>query len=122
MARFEASAPDTAAVRNAFALARVYGWGKRSRSWRATLMLFAWRTRASVSSRLQGRTAQRVPCSFTGRSQQAAAVALEPGLGGTEMRARGLDETPETAGVILLLQVHQLVYQHVLADGGRHLY
>src|SRR4249919_1422528 len=49
-------------------------------------------------------------------------MSPKPTLGETKIRAGRLNETPEAARMILLLQVHQLVEEHVVADRGRHLH
>ena len=49
-------------------------------------------------------------------------MSPKPTLGETKIRAGRLNETPEAARMILLLQVHQLVEEHVVADRRRHLH
>jgi hypothetical protein len=49
-------------------------------------------------------------------------VPPQPPLGETKIRARGLDQAPETTRVILLLQVHQFMQQDVVAYRRRHLH
>ena len=49
-------------------------------------------------------------------------MGFEPALGVAKIWTCGLDEAPEAARMILLLQVHQLVNQHVVAHSRRHLH
>ena len=49
-------------------------------------------------------------------------MSPKPALGEAKIRAGRLNETPEAARMILLLQVHQLVEEHVVADRRRHLH
>src|SRR3954465_12354410 len=82
---------DVDILRKAWAFARKYGWGNRSRSWRATFTLLAWRPPASASAIRHDRTAQRVPSSritctpANRRLEERAALGLQPPLGVAEV-------------------------------------
>src|ERR671913_679778 len=121
MAKSADGASTDARCRNSAASWRVYGWGNRSRSCLATRGLFACAARDSASSRRHERTMHRSPRSCM-QSEQRAPFAAEPSLRFAERGARGLDQPPEAARVILLAQVHQLVDEDVIANGVRRLH
>src|SRR5688572_27555613 len=114
MARFVGGSTDAANCRNSEASCRVYGWGNRSRNCFATLTLSACLTIAPASRECHGRTAHRDPSSLM--SKERASLGAQPALGFAEAGAGRLHEAPESPRMVLLLQVHQLVDEHVVAD------
>ena len=78
--------------------------------------------RAAPPCRVIGsRECRCVPCQTRSRTE-APSRRLQPTLGVAKSGTDRLDQAPETAGVVLLLDVHQLVEQHVVADVRRHLH
>ncbi len=55
------------------------------------------------------------------RLQQPGTVHAQPVLAVAEVRAHSFHFLPESARMILFPQMHQLVKNHVVADGRRHL-
>ena len=55
------------------------------------------------------------------RLKQCSTAGSQPSFGVAEAWAGRLDEPPEASGVILLMQMHQLVHQDVIPDVVRHL-
>ena len=54
--------------------------------------------------------------------QEAWSVSPQPALGETKIRTGSLDQAPEASRVILLLQMHQLMQEDVVAHVRRHLH
>src|SRR5690606_33462457 len=65
-------------------------------------------TRMAIRQKRRNRTCVRR------RSEQVAAVRAQPSFGRAPLRAHLADTPPEPRGVVLMLEVHELVEHHVV--------